>query len=62
MNTYKAVQLRSGQWAIERLTNDESQGFMFGRYQDEATARHMINVSARMEMQHTPRCRHNLAQ
>jgi len=53
MSTYKAVQLESGPWAIERFANGESQGFMFGRYQDEDAARHMINVFSRMEMQHT---------
>jgi hypothetical protein len=54
MNTFKAVELDSGRWAVERFVNGESQGIMSGRYADKAEADYMIHVFARLEMSGAP--------
>ena len=49
MNIYQAVELDPGHWAIERLANGASQGFTFGRYEDQAEAANVAAEFARAD-------------
>jgi hypothetical protein len=55
VNTYQAIELDSGLWAIERFVDGESHGFTLGRYEDKAAAIHFAKVYARMEVLEVPR-------
>jgi hypothetical protein len=49
MTTYQLIETCSGNWAIERFVDGASQGYTFGRYEDEAAASYIASVYARMD-------------
>ena len=55
MNTYRAVQVESGRWAVQWLVDGKPHGFTLGSCADEAEACFMAYEFARMEMKEAPR-------
>lgn len=55
MNTYHAVQLDTGRWAVEWFAEGKSQGFLPGTYTSEAEAAFAAYELARREMKDRPR-------
>jgi hypothetical protein len=50
MNTYRAVQLDSGRWAVERLTDGKPNGFAVGACTDETEANILAYEFSKAEM------------
>jgi hypothetical protein len=50
MNAYRAVQLDTGRWAVERLTDGKPNGFAVGACKDEAEACILAYELSRAEM------------
>jgi hypothetical protein len=55
MNTYRAVQLESGRWAVEWSADGKRQGFTLGSCTSEAEACFLAYEFARMEMKEAVR-------
>ena len=49
MNTYRAIAIEPGVWAIERLVDGVAVGLLTRRYEDESEAAYAVYELARQE-------------